>query len=112
MRNRSYLDYNLSDFLTMPATDIESVELVKPLDPRAMFYDAANGMFEVKKRYMMKKEELSSNGITIRPLGISVPGKPYEIKMPSREGKYKVLVDVVSPDRQINSFVKEIEVKR
>lgn len=106
------IDYNLSDFLTMPATDIESVELVKPLDPRAMFYDAANGMFEVKMRYMMKKEELSSNGITIQPLGISVPSKPYEMKMPGQEGRYKVLVDVVSPNRQINSFVREIEVKR
>ncbi len=106
------IDYNLSDFLTMPATDIESVELIKPLDPRAMFYDAANGMFEVKMRYMIKKEKLSSNGITIQPLGISVPGKPYEMRMPGQEGKYKVLVDVVSPDRQINSFVKEIEVKR
>lgn len=106
------IDYNLSDFLTMPATDIESVELVKPLDSRAMFYDAANGMFEVKMRYMIKKEKLSSNGITIQPLGISVPGKPYEMRMPGQEGKYKVLVDVVSPDRQTNSFVKEIEVKR
>ncbi len=106
------IDYNLSDFLSMMATDIESVELVKPLDPRAMFYDAANGMFEVKMRYLMKKEEISSNGITIQPLGISVPSKPYEIKVPSQEGKYRVLVDVVSPNRQINSFVKEIEIKK
>ena len=67
---------------------------------------------DVKMRYLIKKEEISSNGITIQPLGISMPTKKHEIKLPQAEGKYKVLIDVISPDRRINSFVKEIEVKK
>lgn len=106
------INYNISDFLTIPATDIESVELVRPGKPYALYHDAPLGLFDVKMRYLIKKEEISSNGITIQPLGISVPTKKHEIKLPQAEGKYKVLIDVISPDRRINSFVKEIEVKK
>lgn len=106
------INYNISDFLTIPATDIESVELVRPGKPYALYHDAPLGLFDVKMRYLIKKEEISSNGITIQPLGISMPTKKHEIKLPQAEGKYKVLIDVISPDRRINSFVKEIEVKK
>lgn len=106
------IDRDLSDILNMNTTDIESVELVMPTDPRSYWHSASKGLFEVKTRTVMKREEISSNGITIRPMGISYPQKEYKCKLPNAEGKYKVLIDIVSPDRQILSYVKNIEVKK
>lgn len=42
------INYNISDFLTIPATDIESVELVRPGKPYALYHDAPLGLFDVK----------------------------------------------------------------
>ncbi len=106
------IDRDLSDILGMSTTDIESVELVMPTDPRSYWYSADKGLIEIKTRTVMKKEEISSNGITIRPMGISCPEKEYKCKLPTAEGKYKVLIDIISPDRQVLSYVKDIEVKK
>lgn len=106
------IDRDISDILGMSTTDIESVELVMPTDPRSYWHSASKGLFEVKTRTVMKKEEISSNGITIRPMGISYPQKEYKCKLPNVEGKYKVLIDIVSPDRQILSYVKNVEINK
>ncbi len=106
------IERDLSDILSMPTTDLESVELVMPTDPRSYWYSASFGFFDVKTRTVMNKEEISSNGITVRPMGISIPRNEYECKLPSAEGKYKVLIDIVSPDRQVLSIVRNIEVKK
>lgn len=106
------IDHDISDILNMPTTDVESIELVLPTDPRSYWHNAQQGFFDIKTRTVMKKEKISSNGIIIRPIGLSIPQKAYKCKLPMEEGKYKVLIDVVSPNRQVQSFVKEIEVKK
>lgn len=58
----------------------------------------------------MNKREIPSNGITIHPKGISYPLKPDALKLPNKPGNYRLLIDIVSPDRRIYSFDKPITI--
>lgn len=103
--NRGY-----EDFLTMSTAGMESVELVSPRDSRCLIYDAPYGFIEVKRRITMNKSEIPSNGITIHPKGISYPLKPDALKLPNKPGNYRLLIDIISPDRRIYSFDKPITI--
>ena len=59
----------------------------------------------------MSVKEISSNGVTVRPRGLSAPLKQQECRMPQRKGRYRMLVDVVGANRTIYSFSKIVEVK-
>lgn len=109
--NGMFIDRQISDILDMPITDIESIELVEPMDGRSAWYGAKYGFFDIKLRSGMSVKEISSNGVTVHPRGLSVPLKQYECRMPRRKGRYRMLVDVVAANRTIHSFSKIVEVK-
>ena len=78
---------------------------------RSFWYSAGYGFFDIKLRTTVKPESKVSNGVTIQPLGIAKPLHPFVLRLPSKEGNYKMVVDVVSADRRIRSLVRKIEVK-
>ena len=109
--NGLLVDRQISDILDLPITDVESIELVEPVDGRSAWYGAKYGFFDIKLRSGMSVKEISSNGVTVRPRGLSAPLKQQECRMPQRKGRYRMLVDVVGANRTIYSFSKIVEVK-
>ena len=109
--NGMKIEREVSDFLSMSIGNVESIELVQPLDVRSFWYSAGYGFFDIKLRTTVKPESKVSNGVTIQPLGIAKPLHPFVLRLPSKEGNYKMVVDVVSADRRIRSLVRKIEVK-
>ena len=109
--NGMKVERNLSDILSWSISDVETIELVQPLDIRSIWHNAGFGFFDIKMRTIVRQESEVSNGATIQPLGIAMPQHPYVYRLPEKEGVYKMMVDVVSADRRIRSIVRKIEVK-
>lgn len=109
--NGMAFDRDLSDILGMVITGIESIELVPPLDVRCMWYDTVQGFFEIKFAPQFKASSIVSNGVTIQPMGVVPPLQAFDCHLPEKEGRYRMVVDVVAADRSIRSFVKDIEVR-
>lgn len=109
--NGMKVERNLSDILSWSISDVETIELVQPLDIRSIWHNAGFGFFDIKMRTIVRQEPEVSNGATIQPLGIAMPVHPYVYRLPEKDGVYKMMVDVVSADRRIRSIVREIEVK-
>ena len=104
-------DRDLADFLGWPTTDIESIELVDSKDSRSLWHKTYYGFIDIKTRSGMKTKDISADGLSFKPKGLAVPTKDLEHRMPSRPGNYRVIVDVVSPDRSIKTYVKKIELQ-
>ena len=105
------IEHGVDDILKWPITDIESIELVDPLDPRSLWHNAGYGFFDIKMRTTVRTTPIVSNGVTIQPLGIATPTEPFIWRLPTKAGKYRMIVDVVSADRNIRHVVKTITVK-
>lgn len=105
------IEHGVDDILRWPITDIESIELVDPLDPRSLWHNAGYGFFDIKMRTTVRTTPVVSNGVTIQPLGIATPTKPFIWRLPTKAGTYRMIVDVVSVDRNIRHVVKTITVK-
>ena len=105
------IEHGVDDILRWPITDIESIELVDPLDPRSLWHNAGYGFFDIKMRTTVRTTPVVSNGVTIQPLGIATPTKPFIWRLPTKAGTYRMIVDVVSADRNIRHVVKTITVK-
>ena len=105
------IEHGIEGILGWPITDIESIELVSPLDPRSLWHNAGYGFFDIKMRTTVRTTPVVSNGVTIQPLGIATPTKPFIWRLPTKAGTYRMIVDVVSADRNIRHVVKTITVK-
>lgn len=105
------IEHGIDGILGWPITDIESIELVSPLDPRSLWHNAGYGFFDIKMRTTVRTTPVVSNGVTIQPLGIATPTKPFIWRLPTKAGTYRMIVDVVSADRNIRHVVKTITVK-
>lgn len=105
------IEHGIDGILGWPITDIESIELVSPLDPRSLWHYAGYGFFDIKMRTTVRTTPVVSNGVTIQPLGIATPTKPFIWRLPTKAGTYRMIVDVVSADRNIRHVVKTITVK-
>ena len=105
------IEHGIDDILKWPTTDIESIELVDPLDPRSLWHYAGYGFFDIKMRTTVRTTPVVSNGVTIQPLGIATPTEPFTCQPPTKAGTYRMIVDVVSADRNIRHVVKTINVK-
>lgn len=105
------IEHGVDDILRWPITDIESIELVDPLDPRSLWHNAGYGFFDIKMRTTVRTTPVVSNGVTIQPLGIATPTEPLTWQPPTKAGTYRMIVDVVSADRNIRHVVKTITVK-
>ena len=105
------IEHGVDDILKWPITDIESIELVGPLEPRSLWHYAGYGFFDIKMRTTVRTTPVVSNGVTIQPLGIATPTEPFIWRLPTKAGTYRMIVDVVSADRNIRHVVKTITVK-
>ena len=105
------IEHGIDGILGWPITDIESIELVSPLDPRSLWHYAGYGFFDIKMRTTVRTTPVISNGVTIQPLGIATPTEPFIWRLPTKAGTYRMIVDVVSADRNIRHVVKTITVK-
>lgn len=105
------IEHEIDDILKLSITDIESIELVGPLDPRSLWHYAGYGFFDIKMRTTVRNTPVVSNGVTIQPLGIATPTEPFIWRLPTKAGTYRMIVDVVSADRSIRHVVKTINVK-
>lgn len=105
------IEHGIDGILGWPITDIESIELVSPLDPRSLWHNAGYGFFDIKMRTTVRTTPVVSNGVTIQPLGIATPTEPFTWRLPNKAGTYRMIVDVVSADRNIRHVVKTINVK-
>ena len=105
------IEHGIDGILGWPITDIESIELVSPLDPRSLWHNAGYGFFDIKMRTTVRTTPVVPNGVTIQPLGIVTPTKPFIWRLPTKAGTYRMIVDVVSADRSIRHVVKTITVK-
>lgn len=105
------IEHGVDGILGWPITDIESIELVSPLDPRSLWHNAGYGFFDIKMRTTVRTTPVVSNGVTIQPLGIATPTGPFIWRLPTKAGTYRMIVDVVSADRNIRHVVKTINVE-
>lgn len=105
------IEHGVDDILRWSITDIESIELVEPLDPRSLWHYAGYGFFDIKMRTTVRTTPVVSNGVTIQPLGIATPTEPFIWRLPNKAGTYRMIVDVVSADRNIRHVVKTINVE-
>lgn len=105
------IEHGIDGILGWPITDIESIELVSPLDPRSLWHNAGYGFFDIKMRTTVRTTPVVSNGVTIQPLGIATPTESFIWRLPNKAGTYRMIVDVVSADRNIRHVVKTINVE-
>ena len=97
---------NRSVDLQMSADEIETVELLRPWQALAYTWGAVDGAIKVTTRGA-DKSKVRSKGIFYTPFGLSVvKGNPKTTVTP---GKYRLLMDVVSPT-DITSFERDIVV--
>ena len=95
-----------ADVLQMSADEIETVELLRPWQALAYTWGAVDGAIKVMTRGA-DKSKVRSKGIFYTPFGLSVvKGNPKTTVAP---GKYRLLMDVVSPT-DITSFERDIVV--
>lgn len=95
-----------ADVLQMSADEIETVELLRPWQALAYTWGAVDGAIKVMTRGA-DKSKVRSKGIFYTPFGLSVvKGNPKATVTP---GKYRLLMDVVSPTG-ITSFERDIVV--
>lgn len=108
--NGFYINRDIADILNIQLSDVESLELVYSTDGRALWYGAPYGFYDVKLRSLMPARNIKSNGVTIQPLGLSAPTIPYECRLPEEPGQYQMLIDIITPNKQMLFVTKTIEV--
>lgn len=90
----------------MPATDLESIEIVPPKasDPRLIMNNAMNGLIIIISNRKARRIDIPSNGINIKPTGISIPQKDdIPSTQPLAPGQH-IAVDIITPTQQIISW--------
>ena len=100
--------------LNQPAGIAESIEILKPNDIRCTRYNAQAGAVLIKTRHGIDystKEQTSQT--IIEPLGLTIaqPQQTTNLQSPSIPGHYLLLIDVITKNKQVESFCREFEVK-
>ena len=104
---------SIADILNWSAGDIRSVELIRPDDARATVYGTPNGavVIETVREVHLNQEE--PQGELVRPFGLTIwseEGNP-SVSAPFLPGAYRLLIDVVTNEKQVLSFSKEFTVQ-
>lgn len=99
---------NYDIVMEMPASDIESVEVLRAWQTLAYTSGAINGAILVKTINYRKREPLPSKGAVYIPLGLSPLSHPYceftqRTLQAEQPGRFRLLVDVFTNDG-IRSF--------
>ena len=92
---------NTDHIVEMPASEIESVELLRAWQTLAYTFGAIEGAVVVKTRDYKKREPLPSKGAMYSPTGLSPLSYPYkEVAAPAmvcdEPGRYRLMVDVIT----------------
>ena len=111
IKNARY-ERDFEPFFAMSLGAVESVELVYCSDiTRCAQYQSPYGFIEIKSRIFLDADEIASDGITFQPVGLTESTQSQELMLPQAAGKYRVMVDLISPDRNITSVTEPFEVK-
>ncbi|MDE5677513.1 MAG: hypothetical protein K2G02_00155 [Phocaeicola sp.] len=109
------IQVDIDEVINLSPFEIELVEYLTAREALAVTYGAISGALVVRtKKSDSSREEVKSKGIIYTPMGLDnygSPGQDFRLKAPQERGKYNVLVDVVSEDRNIESYEIPIEVK-
>lgn len=90
---------------TIPATQIESVELLRPWQTNAYISGAVNGAILVKTRDYKERPNLVSKGAMYFPTGLSKLQGTFQgvLSPPNEKGTYRLAVDMIW-DKGVESF--------
>lgn len=100
--------------LNQPAGLAESIEILKSNDIRCVRYNAQAGVVLIKTRQGFERPVVEQTAKdTVEPLGLaSLPSRQQtNLLAPSMPGRYLLLVDIITKDKQVCSFCREFEVK-
>ena len=97
-----------------PATEIESVQLLRPWQALTYTFGAIHGAILVKTRSYRERPDLPSKGAMYSPTGLSPLSYPYKEHHPQpwkadKPGRYRLLVDVFT-DTGVQSYEHPFEV--
>lgn len=103
---------NIDYILDWNAGDIRSIELMKPTDTRCAVYGTPSGAILIETMYGTP-ESKEEKGQTIYPFGLSTSKRQAKPSLcaPLQPGRYRLLWDVITPDKQIFSGEEEFEVR-
>lgn len=103
---------NIDYILDWSAGDIRSIELMKPTDTRCAIYGTPSGAILIETMYGTP-ESKEKKGQTIYPFGLSTSTrrKPQTLYAPMQPGRYRLLWDVITPNKQIFSGEAKLEVQ-
>lgn len=106
-----YDEYGL--WMDMSEVNIESVEQLSIAEAKALIPFAMDGAINVKTRRLGPPKPKPSKGTRVWPMGLTVTQPPSNNKLiaPKDPGRYKLLVDLISPDGRIESYCKPITVE-
>lgn len=104
---------SIADILNWSAGDIKSVELIRPDSPRATVYGTPNGAIVIETVREVHLYQDEQKGELVRPFGLTMwsEEEPPSVSAPSLPGAYRLLIDVVTDDKQAVSFCKEFVVR-
>lgn len=104
---------SIADILNWSAGDIKSIELIRPDNPRATVYGTPNGavVIETLREVHLNQEE--PKGEIVHPFGLTIwdETETHPILAPSLPGEYRLLIDVVTNEKQVVSFSKKFTVQ-
>ena len=97
--------------------ELSTVEYLPPHEALKTVYGAINGALVIKTRGVKKnKKDIPAQGIQYIPMGLAnmdfthTEWENPTYKVPTQEGKYRILVDRVSDKGQVHSYEYSIEV--
>lgn len=97
--------------------ELSTVEYLPPKDAIKVTYGAIYGALVIKTRGVKKqKKDIPAQGIQYIPMGLAnmdfthMEWENQAYKVPTQEGKYRVLVDKISDKGQMHSYEYSIEV--
>ena len=97
--------------------ELSTVEYLPPHEALKTVYGAINGALVIKTRGVKKnKKDIPAQGIQYIPMGLAnmdfthTEWENQAYKVPTKEGKYRVLVDKISDKGQMHSYEYSIEV--
>lgn len=100
-------------WMELSAVNIESVEQLSVAEAKLLVPHAMDGAINVMTRRPGPSKPKPSKGTRVWPMGLTVTPPPSHSKLyaPKEPGRYKLLVDRISPDGRIESYCKPITVE-
>lgn len=112
--NAKFTQSDYDFILTMPAHEIESVELLRAWQTLAYTFGAIDGAILVKTRTHKDRPPLPSKGVMYSPIGLSPLSYPFKeyLAQPQpirKPGHYRLIVDVITHS-DVQSYEHTFEV--